>query len=128
MELPLFADPVSAGFPSPADDYIERPLDLNDLLIKNPPATFFVKVKGDSMLGAHIAPGDILVVDRSLKPTHNRIIIASLAGEFTVKRLVIDDKQILLVAENPKYPPIRIQEGSDLLIFGVVTAVVRSIG
>ena len=85
---PLFMCGVSAGFPSPADDYIERLLDLNELLIKNPPATFFVKVAGDSMTGAGINDGDILIVDRSIEATNRKIVIAAVNGELTVKRLV----------------------------------------
>jgi DNA polymerase V len=121
MLRPLFASGVSAGFPSPAEDYIEQCLDLNDLLVKNPAATFFVRVSGDSMRGAGINHDDILVVDRSLEPANGRIVIAVLAGEFTVKRLRRDANSCRLLAENPDYPAIEVTEESACEIWGVVT-------
>lgn len=128
LKSPLFLTSVKAGFPSPADDYIEKKLDLNDFLIKNPPATFFVKVEGDSMKGAQISAGDILVVDRSIEPTDKKIVIAALMGEFTVKRIRIINKEIFLEAENPRYPSIKINENMDFEIFGVVTYVIHKAG
>ena len=89
QSVPLFQDPISAGFPSVAEDYIENSLDLNELIIKHPASTFFVRVQGDSMRGAGILSGDILVVDRSLEASNNKIIVAIVNGEFTVKRLVL---------------------------------------
>lgn len=116
---------VQAGFPSPADDYLETPLNLHELVVKNPAATFFVRVAGDSMLGARIEPDDILVVDRSLTPTSGRIVLAIVNGEFTVKRLKIEGGKMRLQAENPAYPDIAIPEGSDFQVWGVVTYVVH---
>lgn len=122
---PLYLDRISAGFPSPADDYIETALDLNTYLIRNPAATFMVKVSGDSMIGAGINDGDILIVDRSEKPGHGRIVVAVLDGELTVKRLLTKDGQILLAPENPRYQPITVAEEQDLHVWGVVSGVVR---
>lgn len=119
---PLFSCGVSAGFPSPAEDYIERQLDLNELLIQKPSATFFVRVNGDSMTGAGINHNDILVVDRSLDPVSGKIVIAIIDGEFTVKRMIRDDYSCKLVAENPDYPPIEITEESSCEVWGVVTS------
>lgn len=125
MQLPLFSCGVSAGFPSPADDYISRQLDLNDLLIRNPSATFFVRVAGDSMNGAGIHNNDIHVVDRSLERVHGKIIIAAINGELTVKRLVKTDHSCWLVAENPNYPPLDIAEDVSCIVWGVVTSVIH---
>jgi len=124
---PLYLDRISAGFPSPADDYIETALDLNTYLIRNPPATFMVKVSGDSMTGAGINDGDVLVVDRSEQPTHGRIVVAVLDGELTVKRLVMKGGQTLLAPENPRYQAIAVAAEQDLHVWGVVTGVVRKL-
>lgn len=122
---PLYLERISAGFPSPADDYIETALDLNTYLVRNPAATFMVKVSGDSMTGAGINDGDILVVDRSAEPAHGRIVVAVLDGELTVKRLVRKDGLIRLAPENPRYKPITVAAEQDLHIWGVVSGVVR---
>ena len=122
---PLFSCGVSAGFPSPADDYIDRKLDLNELLIANPAATFFVRAAGDSMTGAGINNGDILIVDRSLEASNGKIVIAILNGELTVKRLLQTTTSCKLVAENPNYPAFEINEESDFQIWGVVTSVIH---
>jgi len=118
---------VVAGFPSPADDYVEKSLDLNELLIKRPAATFFVRVEGDSMLGAGIHPDDILVVDRSLNPDAGKIVVCALNGELTVKRLARENQQWRLVAANSDYPDIAIHEGLETIIWGVVTASIHLI-
>ena len=125
LNIPLFNGKVSAGFPSPADDYIEKTLDLNDLLIQKPAATFFVRAEGESMLGAGIHPNDILVVDRSLEPVVGKIVICALNGELTVKRLKSIGKEIVLGAENPAYADIIVQEYVELVIWGVVTNVIH---
>ena len=122
---PLILCGISAGFPSPADDYIDRLLDLNELLIKNPPATFFVKVAGDSMTGAGINDGDTLIVDRSIEAANGKIVIAVVNGELTVKRLVKSNNSYRLVAENPNYAPLEISEESQFEIWGVVTSVIH---
>ncbi|CCE22766.1 LexA family protein [Methylotuvimicrobium alcaliphilum] len=125
VNLPLFAGKVSAGFPSPADDYIEKTLDLNDLLVQKPAATFFVRAQGESMLGAGIHPNDILVVDRSLEPVQGRIVICALNGELVVKRLKRQSGQWLLGSENPAYKDIVLREEMDTVIWGVVTNVIH---
>ncbi len=122
---PLLLCGISAGFPSPADDYIDRLLDLNELLIKNPPATFFVKVAGDSMTGAGINNGDTLIVDRSIEAANGKIVIAVVNGELTVKRLVKSNNSCSLVAENPDYASLEISEESQFEIWGVVTSVIH---
>ena len=127
QKLPLFLERVSAGFPSPAADYEEGRLDLNQYLIKNPPATFFVRVAGDSMLGAGIHPGDLLVVDRSLEPKDKNVIIAALNGELTVKRIRIRRKKITLEAENKDYPPQQITKETEFEVWGVVTNVIHAL-
>lgn len=126
-KLPLYSSAVQAGFPSPADDYIEAHLDLNKHLIKHPTATFFVKATGDSMIQAGIHPGDILIVDRSLEATHGRIIIAALDGQLTVKRLHQSAGKVLLMPENESYQPIPITDETDLVIWGVVTNVIHEV-
>ena len=123
---PLAAVRLQAGFPSPADDYMETALDLNEYMIDNPPATFFVRVTGESMTGAGIFPDDLLVVDRSVTAHNGDIVVAVLDGEFTVKRLIRRAGRVDLVAENPNFPPIRITGESDLQIWGVVRHVIRS--
>lgn len=111
---------VSAGFPSPAADYEDKRLDINDYLVQNPVSTFFFPVEGDSMQGAEIFAGDILVVDKSVRPQHGHIVIAFLDGERLVKRLHKRAGRLALVAENPAYPALEIQEGMDLEVWGVV--------
>lgn len=125
--FPFYATRVAAGFPSPADDYLESKLDLNQYLVKHPAATFFVRVEGESMLGAGIHPDDILVVDRSLKPTDGKIVIAVVNGELTVKRLKIGPNSVTLLPENPRYPAIPITEEMNFSIWGVVTNVIHSL-
>lgn len=125
LAIPLFSDRISAGFPSPAQDYIEQTLDLNELCIKHPAATFFVRVEGDSMIDAGISPNDILVVDRSITAEHGDIVIAGIHGELTVKMLELRPFA-RLVPCNKAYQPIKIPDGSELDIFGVVTSIVRN--
>ncbi|MGK7909757.1 MAG: LexA family protein [Synechococcus sp.] len=127
QERPLFASRVPAGFPSPADDYIEMHLDLNEYLVDQPAATYHVQVSGDSMVGAGIMDGDILVVNRSQEAAHNAIVVAIVDGEPTVKRLYWQNSDIELQPENPAYPAIRISAEQDLQIWGVVTGVVRKL-
>ena len=111
---------VSAGFPSPAADYVDSRLDINEYLVRNPVSTFFFPVEGDSMEGAEIFDGDILVVDRSIKARHGHIVIAFIDGERLVKRLYDRAGKLALVAENPKYPPLVVREGNELSVWGVV--------
>lgn len=125
--LPLMAWPVRAGFPSPAEDDEEATLDLNEMLAPNPEATFLVRARGDSMVGAGIADGDVLIVDRSLEPTHGRIVVAVVDGDFTVKRLIRRNGVVTLEAAHPDQAPIRLQEGQELVVWGVVTRVLKAV-
>ncbi len=122
---PLMGTTVTAGFPSPAEQYLESPLDLNELLVKRPAATFFVRAAGDSMIGAGIQSGDVLVVDRSLEAVDGAVIIASVDNEFTVKYLKKNGTNIRLEAANRRYKPIVFDGEMELRIFGVVTAVIH---
>jgi len=124
--LSLFLTPVAAGFPSPASDYIDKNIDLNEILIKNKVASFLVKAMGDSMVNAGIFSGDILIVDKSINPENNNIVVAIINGEFTVKRLIKDKQKIFLQPENPKYKPIEISVEDDFKIWGVVTFVIHN--
>ena len=117
---------VSAGFPSPADDYIEGRINFDDLLIKNKPATYLMRVTGESMIGAGIYSNDLMVVDRSLKPAHNKLVVACIEGEFTLKRFCIQSGKIVLKAENKNYSDIEINNEEEFSVFGVVTAIVRT--
>lgn len=120
---PLFLDRVRGGFPSPAQDYIERQIDLNELLVSHPNATYFVRVEGDSMCDANIREGDLLVVDSSLHARHDDIVIAAINGEFTVKQLKTSPR-VQLMPMNPRYKPITPGEEEELEIFGVVTFII----
>lgn len=126
-KLPLVSSRIAAGFPSPADDYIEQYLDLNRLLIGDKSATFMVRVKqeSESMIEAGIYPDDILIVDRSLTPSHKDIVIAVLDGDLTVKELCIDGHKVSLIPRNKKMKPIIIKEGQELLVWGVVTSCIH---
>ena len=125
MDVPFFLCCVPAGFPSPADDFKESALDLHELLIAHPDATFYVRVRGDSMKNAGIRDGDILVVDRALEARPNSIIVARLHQEFTVKRLSQQGESVFLVPANPQYRPIRITPEMDFQVWGVVRAVIH---
>jgi len=123
--FPLYACPAPAGFPSPAADHYDKRLDLNEHLILHPEATFFLRVKGDSMIGAGIHDSDLLVIDRSVEPTHGRVVIAVIDGELTVKRLHRQRGKIILQADNPKYPDLVIAADQELQIWGVVSHVIH---
>lgn len=122
---PLYASQPSAGFPSPGDDLVEAPLDLNDLLVENPTATFYVRVAGDSMEGARIFAGDVLVVDRSIQPRDGMIVVAAVYGELVVKRLRKSGNGLALVSENEGYAPIQVDDTEECFIWGVVTGSAR---
>jgi DNA polymerase V len=126
-QLPLYLSRIKAGFPSPAEDYLDKKLDLNEYLIKHPASTFFVKVQGDPMVGAGINSGDILTVDRSLEPKDKRIVVAVVNGDFTVKRVSKKEDRVNMLAENPKYPAIEIKDGMDFKVWGVVVHVIHSV-
>ncbi|MGB8339553.1 MAG: translesion error-prone DNA polymerase V autoproteolytic subunit [Burkholderiales bacterium] len=125
LQLPLYMSKVPAGFPATADDYIEKRLDLNLALVKNKDTTFMVKVKGDSMTGANIQDGDMLIVDRSLPAKSGRIVVAAIQGEVTVKRFKIKKGESWLMPENPAYEPMLISADSDCTIWGVVTQAIH---
>ena len=126
QKLDLFLSPVPAGFPSPASDYIDKSIDLNEILIKNKVATFLVRALGDSMVEAGIFSGDILIIDKSITPANKNIVVAILNGEFTVKRFIKNGNKILLQPENKKYRNIEISEEDDFKIWGVVTFVIHN--
>ena len=119
LEIPLFASRVRAGFPSPADDFIDRALDLNEFLIKKPSATFFAWAEGDSLRDIGIGQGDLLIIDRSAERSHGAVVVAALDGELTCK--ILDLRRGLLLSANDAYPPIRVSGKEELLIEGVVS-------
>ncbi|MDA0713501.1 MAG: translesion error-prone DNA polymerase V autoproteolytic subunit [bacterium] len=127
MPIPLFSSSVAAGFPSPADDYVERKLDLNEYLIKSQASTFFVRVRGHSMNKAGIFDGDLLIVDRSLEVKNRNVVVAMLDGEFTVKRFIKRNQKFYLVAENDDFKPIEVTAEMEFLVWGVVTNVIHSL-
>ena len=123
--IPLVNCGISAGFPSPADDHLEDRIDLNHEFIRDKDATFFGRVEGDSMEGAGIHDGDLLIIDKSLPPKDGKIAVCFIDGEFTVKRIRMDKNIIWLIAENEKYPPIKVTSDNEFLIWGVVTNVIK---
>jgi DNA polymerase V len=125
-QSPVFTS-VSAGFPSPADDYLEKTLNLQELLVQHPLATFFVRVKGQSMLGAGIHDGDILIVDRTLQPRHGKIAIVVIDAEFTVKRLAKRGDKLFLVPENENFAELEIREEMDFEVWGIVTSIIHRV-
>ena len=126
LELPFVTDGISAGFPSPALDFVDLTIDLNRHLIKHPSTTFYGLVKGHSMKNVGINDGDLLVIDKSLEPIDNKIAVCFINGEFTLKRIKIIKKECWLVPENENYEPIKITEELDFLIWGIVTYVIKS--
>ncbi len=125
MRLPLVTESVAAGFPSPADDYIDSGIDLNEQLIRHPSSTFFLRVSGESMGGAGIQHGDLLIVDRSIEPRPGRIVVAVLEGGFTLKRLAWHRGRLRLEAAHPSYPPLELEGGGDVQIWGVAVHVIH---
>ncbi len=125
--VPLYLAPVEAGFPSPAEDHLDCKLDLHRHLVRNEAATFFLRAHGESMLGAGIHDGDLLVVDRSVEAAHRKVVIAALEGELTVKRLLRREGRVLLAPENPEFLPIDITESEFVHIWGVVTYVIHKL-
>ena len=123
--IPMFADSVQAGFPSPAEDYMDLDLNLQDHLIQNPSATFCVRAVGESMKDAGIQSGDIMLVDKSLTPKNRSIVLAVIDGEFTIKRVNVSEKEIYLMPENENFPPIKITEEMDFQVWGVVTYIIH---
>lgn len=126
IDIPIIGT-ISAGFPSPADDFIETSIDLNKALIKNRVATYFMRVVGSSMKGAGIDDGDLLIIDRSIIPKNNKIAVCYLDGEFTVKRLRIEKDVVWLIAENSLYKPIKATKDNDFEVWGIVTNVIKTL-
>jgi DNA polymerase V len=125
--IPLLQARISAGYPSSAENYLEKSLDLNELLIKHPAATFFVRVKGESMINAGIHSQDILVVDRALSVSHNKIVVARVQDELTVKRIVMHESKLFLMPDNEAYKPLEITAETDFEIWGIVTYVIHQV-
>ena len=126
-EVIYFDTGISAGFPSPADDFMQQRLSLDSELIKNKEATFFARVTGQSMIDAGLNDNDLLVIDRSLSPSNNRIAVCFLDGEFTVKRLKVKKGEVWLQPENKDYKPIKITQENDFIIWGIVTNVIKKV-
>lgn len=125
LELPYIDAGLRAGFPSPADDFIEISIDINKEYIKNKDTTFFAKVKGNSMINAGIFDGDLLIIDKSLEPQNDKIAVCQIDGEFTVKRIKIEKDVVWLIAENDDFKPIKVTPDNELLIWGIVTASIK---
>lgn len=126
-ELPFIAAGIKAGFPSPAADFDESKISLDHVLVKNREATFYAKAAGNSMIGAGIDDGDVLVIDRSLEPQNNKIAVCFIDGEFTIKRILVEKDCLYLMPENPNYAPIKVTEENELVIWGIVTYVIKSV-
>lgn len=125
LRIPLFGHTIAAGFPSPADDYVEGRLSLDEHLVQHREATFFVRAQGNSMIGAGIFDGDLLVVDKSLNPASGDIVIAVIDGDLTVKRLVVTHGRVTLKAENARFSDIEFKDGQELQVWGVVTSSIK---
>ncbi len=126
LTLPYVDDGISAGFPSPALDFVDVSIDLNKHLIKHPSATFYGRVKGFSLKNAGIDDGDLMIIDRSLEPVNGKIAVCFIDGEFTAKRLRIKNKELWLMPENESYQPIKVTDDNELIIWGIVTHVIKS--
>jgi DNA polymerase V len=125
LDLPLAGTAIAAGFPSPAEEYLDLALDLNKELIRHPAATFYARVKGDSMVDAGIQDGDLLVIDKALEPKEGSVAVCYLDGEFTVKRLAVQEEGVYLMPANEEFKPIRITEENDFLVWGIVAYVIH---
>ena len=123
-----FVEGIRAGFPSPAEDFAEPTLDLNRYVIKNPASTFYARISGNSMEGADIHDGDIVVIDKSLNPTNGTIAVCYIDGEFTLKRICIEKNRVWLVPANPEFPKIEVTEENHFIVWGIVTFVIKKIG
>ena len=127
LSLQLVENGISAGFPSPADDFLDSSIDLNKALIKNKDATFYGRVKGDSMIGGGLNDGDLLIIDKSLEPKNGKIAVCFIDGEFTVKRIKLEKNLVWLMPENKKYQPIKVTSDNDFVIWGIVTNVIKAV-
>ena len=124
--IPLAQQGISAGFPSPADDFLDLSIDLNKELVKHPYATFYGRVSGDSMTGAGLDDGDLLVIDKSLEPRDGKIAVCFIDGEITVKRIKLEADAVWLMPENAKYTPIKVTQDNEFVIWGIVTSVIKN--
>jgi|AntRauTorckE5430_2_1112549.scaffolds.fasta_scaffold44819_2 DNA polymerase V len=127
LDLPFVNQGISAGFPSPADDFLDIKIDLNREFIKNPNSTFYARVRGQSMVGAGLNNGDLLIIDRSLEPKNDKIAVCFVDGEFTVKRIKKEKDTVWLIPENEKYAPIQITADNEFVIWGMVTTVIKKV-
>jgi DNA polymerase V len=127
LELPYISSGIKAGFPSPAADFDESKISLDNVLVKNREATFYAKASGSSMIGAGINDGDILVIDRSIEPQNNKVAVCFIDGEFTIKRIQVEKDCVYLMPENPKFNPIKVTDENQLIIWGIVTYVIKKI-
>jgi len=127
MDLPFVNQGISAGFPSPADDFLDIKIDLNREFIKNPNATFYARVRGKSMIGAGLNDGDLLIIDRSLEPENKKIAVCFIDGEFTVKRIKKEKDTVWLLPENEEYQPIKVTADNEFIIWGIVTTVIKNV-
>ena len=125
--LPYISGGIKAGFPSPAADFDESKISLDQVLVKNREATFYAKANGSSMIGAGIDDGDVLVIDRSIEPQNNKIAVCFIDGEFTIKRIVVEKEGVYLMPENPNFLPIKVTEENELVIWGIVTYVIKAL-
>lgn len=125
-KVPL-VEGIRAGFPSPAEDYVEPTLDLNRYVIKNPASTFYARITGDSMVGDDIHDGDIVVIDKSLEPGDGNIAVCFIDGEFTLKRIKVEKERLLLMPANPKFKPIEITEENHFVVWGIVTYIIKEL-
>ncbi len=126
-ELSFISNGIKAGFPSPAADFDESKISLDHVLVKNREATFYAKASGTSMIGAGIDDGDIMVIDRSIEPQNNKIAVCFIDGEFTVKRIKVEKDCVFLMPENKNYQPIKVTEENELIIWGIVTYVIKNL-
>lgn len=127
IEIPYVDSGISAGFPSPADDFLELTIDLNKELVKHPSTTFIARVKGFSMQDADLKNGDLVMIDRSLNPSNGNIAVCIINGDFTIKRLRVEKENIWLVPENKNYKPIKVTEGDDFSVWGIVTNIIKKV-
>ena len=126
LKLPFIENGIKAGFPSPAEDFCDLPIDLNTELIKNPPATFFSRVSGDSMINMGIHDGDLLIIDKSIEPRNNKIAVCYIDGEFTLKKIKIEKNCCWLIPANDQYKPIKVTSENEFIVWGIVTYLIKA--
>ena len=127
IKRPIVNEDIAAGFPSPAEDFKEVRISLDKELVKNEDATFYARVRGNSMIGANIEDGDLLVIDRSIESRNDKIAVCMIDGEFTIKRLKVEEKHVFLIPENDTYEPIKVTEENEFIVWGIVTYVIKKV-